>query len=244
MKQTVIYCPTENKALSCAAALLQENHIPVLSAPDATVTHLLLPVPSFYSDGTIKGGGDLETILSVLPKDITVIGGNLQHPALEGYPLMDLLQDPIYTAENAGITAHCAVKLLASCLPCTLKDLPVLLIGWGRIGKLTAHLLRANGAAVTVCARKAADRGLLTALGYPVQSVPDPTGFRAVINTAPAQVLAHCPDEVLKIELSSVLGIGGNGVLWARGLPGIQAPESSGKLIGQSILRLMKEVTL
>ena len=157
---------------------------------------------------------------------------------------MDLLQDPIYAAENAGITAHCAVKLLAACLPCTLKDLPVLLIGWGRIGKLTAHLLRANGAAVTVCARKEADRGLLTAFGYPVQAVPDPAGFRAVINTAPAQVLPNCPDDILKIELSSVLGIGGNGVLWARGLPGTQAPESSGKLIGQSILRLLKEVTL
>ncbi len=244
MKQTVIYCPIENKALSYAAAFLQENHIPVLSAPEERVTHLLLPVPSFSPDGTIKGGGDLETVLSVLPKSITVIGGNLHHPALAGYSLIDLLQDPIYTAENAGITAHCAVKLLSSCLPCILKDLPVLLIGWGRIGKLTARLLRANGAAVTVCARKESDRGLLTALGYSVQSAPDPTGFRVVINTAPAPVLDSCPDGVLKIELSSVLGIGGNNVLWARGLPGIQAPESSGKLIGQSILRLIKEVAL
>jgi len=235
-----IYCPVRNQALAYAI-----KRLPVSPAPDDAVTHLLLPVPSFASDGGIRGGGDLEGILSVLPKDVTIIGGNLAHPLLTGYRTLDLLQDPIYVAENADITARCALQLLADCLPCTLKNTPILLIGWGRIGKCLARLLRANDACVTVYARKETDRAMLTALGYPTQAVPDPAGFCAVVNTAPATVLDSCPEGVFKMELSSVMGIGGGDVLWARGLPAIHAPESSGQLIADSVIRLLgKEETL
>ncbi len=236
MKDYAIYCPVRNKALDFAIECL-----PVSPAPTSKITHLLLPVPSFANDGSIRGGGDLETILSVLPRDVTVIGGNLHHPALAGYKIIDLLQDAFYVSENADITARCALKLLFDCLPCTLKDCPVLLIGWGRIGKCLARLLKANDAHITVYARKETDRALLSALGYETQDIPNPAGFRAVINTAPAPVLPDCPDDIFKMELSSVMGIGGSEVLWARGLPAIHAPESSGKLIADTIRRLVRK---
>ena len=233
---TKIYCPVRNQALDYAA-----RHLPVCTAPNEQVTHLLLPIPSFHTDGSIRGGGDLDTVLSVLPENITVIGGNLTHPSLPRYQSLDLLQDPIYVTENADITARCAIGLLADLLPCTFKNLPVLLLGWGRIGKCLARLLRANDACVTVYARKETDRAMLHALGYPTQDTPDPTGFRVVINTVPATVLPDCPKDVFKMELSSVLGIGEEDVLWARGLPAIHAPESSGKLIADTILRLIQK---
>jgi dipicolinate synthase subunit A len=236
MKDFAIYCPVRNKALDFAI-----EHLPVLPAPGTQTTHLLLPIPSFAPDGSIRGGGDLETILSVLPQNVTVIGGNLQHPVLTGYKTVDLLKDSFYVSENADITARCAIKLLSDCLPCTLKDCPVLIIGWGRIGKCLARLLRANDARVTVYARKETDRALLSALGYETQDSPNPIGFRAVINTAPAPVLPDCPGNALKMELSSVMGIGGKDVLWAKGLPAIHAPESSGKLIAASIYRLLEK---
>lgn len=236
MKDFAIYCPVRNKALDFAI-----KSLPVSPAPGTQITHLLLPVPSFAGDGSIRGGGDLETVLSVLPRNVTVIGGNLQHPVLAGYETVDLLQDAFYVSENADITARCAIKLLSDCLPCTLKDCPVLILGWGRIGKCLARLLRANDARVTVYARKETDRGLLKALGYAVQDTPNPIGFRAVINTAPAPVLPDCPKDILKMELSSVMGIGGNDVLWAKGLPATCAPESSGKLIADTTVRLLKK---
>lgn len=236
MKNFLIYCPIRNKALEYAIAML-----PVSPAPNEQVTHLLLPVPSFTPDGGIRGGGDLKTVLYALPENITVIGGNLQHPDLSGYKCLDLLEDAYYVTENADITARCAVKLLSDCLPFTLKNCPILLIGWGRIGKCLARLLRANDALVTVCARKEADRALLQALGYSAQSAPDPTCYRVVINTAPAPVLSTCPDTVFKMELSSVMGIAGSDVLWAKGLPAIHAPESSGMLIADTINRLLSK---
>ena len=229
-----IYCPVRNQALDYAIKCL-----PVTTAPGQSITHLLLPVPSFNADGSVRGGGDLQGLLSVLPEDITVIGGNLKHPALALYRTIDLLNDPGYVTENADITARCALQLLCDCLPCTLKNLPILLIGWGRIGKCLARLLRANDACVTVFARKETDRAMLQALGYNIQTTPDPTGFRVVINTAPAMVLDSCPESAFKMELSSVMGIGGKDVLWARGLPAIHAPESSGKLIADTLIRLL-----
>ena len=236
MNNLSFYCPVRNSALDYAI-----KNLPVLPAPADRVTHLLLPIPSFGSDRTIKGGGDLGTILSALPQDITVIGGNLQHPALTGYKTLDLLQDDVYISENADITARCALRLLMSCLPCTLKNCPVLVIGWGRIGKCLARLLRENDANVTVCARKERDRAMLGALGYRIQESPDATGFRVVINTAPAIVLSKCPTGILKMELSSVMGLPGEDVLWARGLPAIYAPESSGKLIAETVNRLLEK---
>ena len=82
---------------------------------------------------------------------------------------------------------------------------------------------------------------MLGALGYRTQEVPDAAGFRVVINTAPAVVLSQCPAGILKMELSSVMGLPGEDVLWARGLPAIYAPESSGKLIAETVNRLLKK---
>jgi hypothetical protein len=37
------------------------------------------------------------------------------------------------------------------------------------------------------------------------------------------------------------MGIGGEDVLWAKGLPAIYAPESSGKLIADTVKRLLNK---
>jgi hypothetical protein len=45
--------------------------------------------------------------------------------------------------------------------------------------------------------------------------------------------------DCLKIDLASQIGIEGDDVLWARGLPGKDAPESAGWLIARTIERLL-----
>ena len=104
----------------------------MVSEPCEQVTHLLLPVPSFGPDGSIVGGGNLGTLLSLLPKEITVIGGNLDRPELDYYATADLLRDESYLALNANITAHCALELALNQLPVILDGCKVLVIGWGR----------------------------------------------------------------------------------------------------------------
>lgn len=234
-------------ALSTAVQLLKGWGYSFTDTPDSTVTHLLLPVPTFAPNGTVHGGGQLETVLQALPHSICVIGGNLTSPLLQNRNCIDLLQDAIYLSENAYITAHCALRLALSRLPVALRGCKVLIIGWGRIGKCLAALLKALGAEVAVAVRNDAQRAILRAMGYEAEVLPLPDyilpRFRAVFNTVPAPVLSkealrHCRPGCLKIELASSPGMEGSDIIDARGLPGKMAPESSGKLIARTVLQL------
>lgn len=240
-KSLSLYCVGSTPAVQYAAARLAQKGIPLIDHPSPDITHLLLDIPSFRADGLLRSGQPLRSLLDTLPGDITLIGGNLQNIS---YNIIDLLKDPEYIAKNAAITAHCALKIAADKLPCTFEGLPVLIIGWGRIGKCLAKKLQALGAAVTVAARKPEDRAILEALGFRAIS-PDcihPEQFRLIYNTAPAAVLKAASDSgCCMIDLASEPGIEGDHVIWARGLPGIHAPESSGDLIAETILRLLKE---
>ena len=237
-----IYLSGYTPALAFAAKELTAQGLCPVSDP-ASATHLLLPVPTFDTDGTIRGGGRLERLLEQLPKDVLIMGGNLDRPELSDYRTFDLLKDPFYTAQNAHITACCALKLTMQKLPVILTGQPVLVIGWGRIGKCLAQLLRQLGAHVTVAARKEADRAALTSLGYRAIDTKniDPLPYRVIYNTTPTMVLPQCPGNALKIDLASRLGIGGLDVVWARGLPGRDAPESSGQLIARTVLRYLDQ---
>lgn len=232
MKNPRIYPAGTTKAIAYAARYLGQAFT-ASSLEDAT--HLLLDIPSTQTD-------DPDTPRA-LPGQM-VIGGNLHLP---DNPVMDLLADEDYLAKNAAITAHCAVKLALSHLPVTLEGCPVLILGWGRIGKCLGKLLRDMGAAVTVAARNPSHRGMLRALGY--QAVDFSRlggllpGFRLIYNTVPVKILSEStgyPDSTVAIELSSIQALPGK-VMDGRRLPGRLAPESSGKLIAETIMRKIQE---
>lgn len=253
MNGPIFYTAGHTDALKYAVAALKRKGCVFAHKPDKTVTHLLLPVPSFEADGTVKGGGSLADILELLSRNVTVLGGNLGHFVPPGYKTEDLLQDAFYLAENADITAHCAVKLAVSKLPVTLKGCHILVVGWGRIGKCLAALLKRMGAIVTVAARKESDRAMLLALGYdtldPRRLSYELLRFRVIFNTVPVMVLPtekmqHCAAECLKIDLASSLGMEADDVIWARGLPNKDAPESSGELIARAALHIVKGALL
>ena len=239
--ETVICIPIKNSALDFAGQQLVRCGITATSLPGIDVTHLLLPVPYFGSEA------EIDHILRQLPDSVRVIGGHLNP---EKYAAEDLLQDPLYLAENAATTAHCAVKQILNILPTTLVGQSVLIIGWGRIGKCLARLLRNLDANVTILARKETDRAMIRALGYGSAGDPvDLSPFRVIVNTAPATVLseariAQCRPDCIKLDLASVQSLPGSDVIHARGLPGKDAPESAGKLIADSVLRILsgKEV--
>ena len=240
MTERVFFAAENTKALSFAAAELKKLGFTVADAPSAAVTHLLLGSPTHLS------GPQLSGFLEGLPQGVTVIGGGLGLPELASCRCFDLLKDEEYLAKNAAITASSAVTIAANALPVSPEDCPVLVLGWGRIGKCLASLLRAMGASVWVAARKETDRAMLAALGYGVEDIGQLDyilrRFRVIFNTVPAPVLsarqtALCRDGCLKIDLASKSGIEGSDILTARGLPGKYLPESSGKLIARTILR-------
>lgn len=220
MKEPIIFVAGDSPALTYAARFLGSAGVK-LGRENAT--HTLLNVPS--------AGGE------ILP-NTTVIGGNLDFLPPD-IPKIDLLKDEFYIAENAQLTADCTVRLLGQHLPCQFRDCPILVIGWGRIGKCLCAMLKALDARVFVAARKETDRAMVRALGYGAVAMEDMGDCKAIINTAPSPVLPA--GDGLRIDLASSRGIAGENVIWARGLPGKMLPESSGKLIAQAILRHFKE---
>lgn len=233
-------------ALDCCVNLLTEQGFPFAPRPTEKVTHLLLPVPSVDENLHINGDGFLPEVLSSLSPTATVIGGNLPKDLLEGRPHVDLLQDEEYVCQNAYITAHCAMALAAERLDTTFRGCACLIIGWGRIGKCLADVMRRLEADVTVAVRNPRDRAILEALGYRSLPLSDitPSAYDLIFNTAPHPVLQDCQGNALKIDLASQPGITGPDVIWARGLPGKMAPAAAGKQMARRILYYIKEWTV
>jgi hypothetical protein len=242
MDPILFYIAGSSSALRFAADYLKEAGCSVTFLPSRDVTHTLLPVP-YQGEPSLWDPAHL-------PENVTVLGGNLSRPELEKYQIVDLLKDEDYLAENAAITADCAIRIAARHLQIAFQGCPVLVLGWGRIGKCLARALTSSGANVTVAARKKCDRAMAKALGYGVTDFAgDLSHYRVIFNTVPAGVLPKermctCRQDCIKIDLASQKGIDDEDVIWARGLPGKMLPESSGRLIGQTVLRLIKEETL
>ncbi len=210
-------------ALDAARRYLQD--IPLAGELTEDVSHVLLPIPT----------GELP---KTLPPNATVMGGNLPQDLLQ--PSIDFLRDPIYLAQNAAITAHGAIQTAMQALPACLWDCKTLILGWGRIAQSLGHLLKGMGVDVTIAARREEALALAGALGFSPAALVglDYKPYRLVFNTIPAELPCQEEDFCLgcvKIELSSRLSLPGADVIWARGLPGKLAPESSGKLIAQRV---------
>ena len=244
MNDRVYYIPEISGAMEVVKKELALRGLAVVNAPCDTVTHLILGVPCRMDNNSIQA------LLMQLPKDVRIFGGFLKPKELAGYRCFDLLKDEPYLAQNAAITAHCALQVAMEQLPVTLEHCQVLITGWGRIGKCLAPLLKALGADVVIAVRKDDQRAIIKALGYEAETLPLPhyilPRFRMVFNTAPAMVLPeeaskYCRPDCLKIELASVPGMEGTGIVDARGLPGKLPPESSGKLSVQTVLRLSNQ---
>ena len=241
MKQRIFFTAGDSKALMFAERELIRRGLPVADSPSPEVTHLLLDTPCKAADPTICN------LLTQLSPDVKIYGGFLDRPVFKDHNCRDLLKDEEYLARNARITAYCAIKEAQERMQVTWEGCPVLILGWGRIGKCLGQLLKALGAEVVVSVRQDAHRAILSALGYEAEITGFPAyvlgRFRVIFNTAPspllsAQDLTHCRPGCLKIELSSTSGLECKDVILARGLPGRDAPESSGKLIAQTVLRL------
>lgn len=249
MAQKPIFCAGITPAMKYAVERLNQSGIILQHQPGWDTGHLLLDVPSFRPG--LWTENSLDTLLSSLPKDVTVWGGNLNHPSLHGLRTMDILKDETYLLENAAITADCTLLIVNPLLKKPWSEMNILIIGWGRIGKCLVKLLNSMGCRLTVAARSESDRKSLHSLGY---NAVDPKilpeilySFSLIINTVPAPVLMEQDfqggGECLKIDLASKRGIAGSDVVWARGLPGIHAPQRSGYLIADTFLRLIKEVS-
>ncbi len=220
MEKPLLYI-LHTPALDCAREILAREGVPIADSLNEDVTHILLPIPTRELPEGLSPG-------------CTLIGGNLPCPGI------DLLADPVYLAQNAVLTDHSAIKIAMNSLKCCLWDCKTLIFGWGRIAQSLCHLLKGLGVDVTVAARKEEARAMAQALGFSAKAMEglDCRQYDLVFNTVPANLGLEedgFRPGCVKIDLASQLALPGPDVIWARGLPGKETPESSGRLIAQRV---------
>ena len=160
-----------------------------------------------------------------------------------------------YALLNAVPTAEGAIKIAIENTDFTLWQSNILVIGYGRVGRILADRLKKLGANVTVSARKPKDFADLEALGFNyinTESIPSLyLGYDIIFNTVDANVL---PDNVLKnlpcsllLDLSSKGGFNleyakslGLNAQKAPALPGKVAPKTAGKILAKTVSDLIR----
>ncbi len=225
---------------------------------------IVLPVPLCRKQGELNGrqGIPLDGIWRRLSPRQDIFAGGVREEeraaAQEyGLTLTDYYTREALTVRNAVPTAEGAIQIAMERLPVTLHGLPCLVIGFGRIGKLLSHDLKALGAEVSVSARRLEDLAWIDAFGCRPLHTNRLDGmlgdFRAVFNTVPHPVLGETllrqlRGDCLLVELASGAGINGEAAremglnyVKANGLPGRAAPESAALALKETLYQLWEE---
>lgn len=250
---------------------LREQGFENLSGTDAAILYsdaVILPLPSVRADKSVNAPMSERSIffsdgaLSVM-KTKPVFAA-MRDRLLRAYPLLDGGEVFDYAARddfavlNAVPTAEGAVELAMREYEGTIFGSSALVVGFGRIGKILARMLRSLGATVTVCARKPSDFAYIAALGYKAKhtnALSYVHGYDLVFNTVPAMIfdetlLKNTDKSALIIDLASLpggvdfesarkLGIDAHRAL---SLPGKCSPKTAGEIIKKTVFSIIEEV--
>lgn len=129
-----------------------------------------------------------------------VFGGSFTQHAKEiftsrGFEVFEYMSRDELVIKNCIPTAEGALQIAMEELPVTIKDLKTLVVGYGRVGKITAQLFNSVGAEVTATARKQSDLALCKAFGINAKKTSEalstPEAYDLIINTVPAMVISR-----------------------------------------------------
>ena len=227
--------------------------------------HIILPLPLSKEEGILNGEGEplpLPILFSRLRPEQCILAGQVkpgeqEEASRHGLRIKDYFLREELTVSNAAATAECAIQSAMERLERTLWGQEVLVLGFGRIGKLLSFRLQGLGCRVTATARKPSDLAWIRAYGYRALETGRLTGclspFGVVFNTVPAPVLddtllAQLPPGCLCVDLASKNGIDpaaaedlGIPFLWARFLPGRLAPRTAAAAIREAVYNILSE---
>ena len=172
---------------------------------------------------------------------------------------VDILEREEMAVLNAIPTAEGAIQIAMEEMPITINGSKIMILGYGRIGKVLSKMLSGYGAEIYIEARKHSDIAWINAYGQkPVyintlkQYVGD---MNVIFNTIPykildSTILERVGRECLIIDLASkpggvdlekakALGIK---VIWALSLPGKVAPVTAANFIKQTVYNIIEEL--
>ncbi len=212
-----------------------------------------------YSEKSIP----IDDVISQLNDGAKIFGGILnkyieEKAAKKNIKCFDYFKREELTLKNALITAEGALAVAMNETSHTIHSSNCLVIGYGRIGKMLSDMLRKLNANVSASARKESDLALIECCGINAvktneigKNIAD---YDIIFNTVPVclltkDILENVRDDTLIIDLASKPGgmdfesarYLGKKIIWATSLPGKVAPETSGKIISDTIYNILNE---
>ncbi len=183
-------------------------------------THVILPLPVTMDGITIQAPYSYHPIIldeyfATLLGEKPVFGGQLDKlPKMEVWYKVhkyDYFQREALAVENAVPSAEGALEIAMRELPITINGSRCLVAGYGRIGKVLAHMLDSLGAKVTVSARKPEDLAWIKLNGMravKTAEIRNSGRYDVIFNTIPsvvfdAQTLSLAAEDALVIDLAS-----------------------------------------
>lgn len=172
---------------------------------------------------------------------------------------IDLLKREELVVLNTIATAEGTIQLAMENTSRTIHGSNILIMGFGRVGKVLAKMLDGIGANVSCEARKNSDIAWIKAYGYNPIHLSELNGelgnFDLIINTIPFQILDEERLRYVKrnctiLDLSSNPGgVDRNAarklglkLIWALSLPGKVAPITSAEFIKETLYHILKEI--
>ena len=252
------------RQLYCAARLSQNFDVyitgfegdipsfPKLTPADCSMVGFfdfaVLPI-NFFSKNILSTN---ELIKMMKPNGL-IIGGKLPENSPDYRFFADYSEREDFKIANAVPSAEGAAEIALKELKSTINSQKVLIVGYGRIGKSLANILRGFGADITVLVHSFESECRAKADGLKVcREVSG--GFSLIFNTAPHLIFDRCTLEKLNadtliIDLASDLGgvdfecaeSLGIKAIHALGLPAKTAPATAGEIVAETVLKIISE---
>lgn len=222
----------------------------------------LLPLPVTTDGKTLrtpymKNQVSLSDIFRAAPQKTVFFGGNVPEKISCENTVVDYFKRDDFQIKNAVPTAEGAIAEAIKETDFTVFQSRCLVTGFGRIGKALSLRLKALGADVTVSSRKEKDLAETETLGMKSIKSSEIINIISeqdiVFNTVPAKIIGEkelekAKKETLFIDLSSKPGgidfepakKAGLKVLWLLSLPGKTAPETAGKIIAETVIKILE----
>lgn len=205
----------------------------------------------------------VNTLIEMMPSEVFFVAGKIEKELRRqlddrGIKYIDLLDREEMAVLNAIPAAEGAVDLIINAIPATIHNSRILILGFGRIGKVLSKILHGFGAEVWVAARKYSDLSWIEVYGYKPVHIKDlesyVTDMDVIVNTIPLKILTA--DILNKIHLDCYLldlaskpgGIDfehaeklGFKVDWALSIPGKIAPLTAAEIIKRTIDNVFQE---
>ena len=228
--------------------------------------YIILPVPASRNKKVINApfsNADIvlsEKLFSNLKNKVVfagIVSSLIEDVKPSGLYIRDYYQREDFLIPNALLTAEGAVSIALKEYGKSSFSRRCLVVGFGRIGKILAKLLKNMRAKVTVSASSVKDISLAKISGFEttnVSKINEKADFDLIFNTVPAlvldaAVLSFLSSARMIIDLASAPGGTdkfaaeelGIKLIPALGIPGKCFPEAAGEIIADVIYKMIEE---